>query len=807
MFKNYLKITFRNLVRHKGYAFINIAGLAIGITCCLLILIYVQDELAYDKHHKQGKDIYRIAIDARIGNQDLKAIATPAPMAFTLVDEFPEVVQATRIYKRDRYLIRYGDNRFNEERLLFADSTIFDVFTIPMVRGNPNTALTQPNAVVITEEIAEKYFGKENPMDKYLIMEDTTQFMVTGIVEDPPRQSHIEFDFLASMSSMGDFPSNDMWVSNSFFTYILLKENSSFKTTEEKLVDLIQKYAGPQIQMAVGVSFDDFLEAGNKYGYFLEPLYDLYLYSELENGLGGEGNVTYVYIFSLIATFVLLIACINFMNLATARSANRAKEVGIRKVLGSVRSQLVLQFLIESIVLSFIAMLVALFLVNLLMPSFNNLTGKALEFNLFSDELSIAALFGFTLFVGILAGSYPGFFLASFQPVAVLQGKLARGMKSGRLRSGLVVFQFVVSIILFIGTLVVLRQLEYFQNKDLGFNKDQVIVVPRSDVLENRGEAFKQELLQHSGITNVSFSNTLPGKEGFSFSAHKPENASGNEALAPAILFADVDFYDTYQLKMAAGRFFSKQMSLDTSAAIINETAVRSFGFDDPVGKGLISIGPTQEESDRLNIIGVVKDFHFQSLHRGIEPLVMKLMPGTSSYLSIRTTTDGLEETIAFIEKKWREFVPDRIFDYHFFEDDYNQLYVTEQRTGKIVSTFSILAIFIACLGLFSLSSFTAEQRSKEIGIRKVLGASVQGIVVLLSRETLILVLIGTIIAWPISYYTMNRWLQDFAYRIDLSFYSFIVSALAVLVIGVITVSFQAVKAALTNPVMSLRYE
>jgi len=806
MFRNYLKIAFRNLVRHKGYSFINIAGLAIGITCCLLILIFVQDELMYDKHHKQGKDIYRIAIDARIGNQDIKWITSPAPMAFTLVDEFPEVVQATRIFKPDRYLIQYGDNRFNEERFLFADSTIFNVFTIPMIQGNPKTALTQPNAVVITEEIAEKYFGKENPMDKYLTMEDTTQYMVTGIVENPPGQSHIEFDFFASMSSMGDFPNNDMWVSNSFVTYILLKENSPYKLTEEKLVDLIKKYAGPQIQLAAGVSFDDFLEAGNKYGFFLEPLLDLYLYSELENGLGGEGNVTYVYIFSLIAVFVLLIACINFMNLATARSANRAKEVGIRKVLGSVRSQLVLQFLIESIVLSLIATLVALFFINLLMPSFNNLTGKELEFNLFSDGFSIVALFAFVLFVGILAGSYPGFFLASFQPVTVLQGKLARGMRSGKLRSGLVVFQFTISIILFIGTLVVLRQLEYFQNKDLGFNKDRVIVIPRSDVLENQGEAFKQELLQHSGITNVSFSNTLPGK-GFSFTAHMPENVSGSEALAPAILFVDVDFYDTYQLEMATGRFFSREMSLDTSAVIINETAVRSFGLDDPVGKGLIRMGPTQEESERSNIIGVVKDFHFQSLHRGIEPLVMNLMPGTSSYLSIRTITDGLEETIAFVDKKWREFVPDKIFDYYFFEDDYDQLYVTEKRTGRILSTFSILAIFIACLGLFGLSSFTAEQRSKEIGIRKVLGASVQGIVVLLSRETLMLILIGTMIAWPISYYTMKYWLQDFAYRINLSFDSFIVSSLAALFISMVTVTFQAIKAALANPVKSLRYE
>lgn len=805
MFLNYLKITLRNLKRHKGYSFINITGLAIGITCCLFILIFVQDELIFDRHHKNGKNIYRIAIDGLIGNQEIKGPSTPAPMAFTLVDEFPEVIQATRIFRPDRFLIRYKENRFNEERCLFADSTIFDVFTIPMIQGDPAKALTQPHTIVITEEIAEKYYGDENPMDKYLTMEDGTDYKVTGVAENPPKQSHIEFDFIASMISMGDFANNTLWISNNLYTYVLLSEGAPYKLTEEKFVDLIKKYAGPQIQQASGFSFDNFLAAGNRYGYFMEPFFDVYLYSDLLNGLGGSGNATYVYIFSLIAIFILLIACINFMNLATAWSTNRAKEVGIRKVLGSVRSQLIFQFLAESVLLSFIATIIAVFLVESFMPSFNTLTGKDLEFSLFTHGLALPALIGFTLFVGILAGSYPAFFLAAFQPVTVLQGKLARGMKSGKFRSVLVVFQFSVTIILFIGTLVVMRQLEYFQNKNLGFNKEQVLVIPRSDVLEKQGDAFKQELLQHTGITNAAFSNTLPGKD-FNFNAHRPKETP-ELTLAPAILLTDGDFYETYQLEMAAGRFFSKEISTDTTAAIINETAVRSFGYDDPVGKGLVRLGPTQEESMNLNIIGVVRDFHFQSLHRKIEPLVMKFRLRALNYLSLRIKTENVKEIVAFVENKWREFVPDKIFEYYFFDDDHNQLYMAEQRTGKIFTTFSVLAILIACLGLFGLSSFTAEQRSKEIGIRKVLGASVQAIIILLSRETMILFLISTIIAWPISYYVMNQWLQDFAYRIDLSFLTFIFSSLAALIIGLTTVSFQAIKAALANPVEELRYE
>ena len=807
MIINYLKIAYRNIFRNKGYSLINIIGLAIGIACCLMILLYVTDEIAYDRHNEKGENIYRIILDAKLGTQEIIGPSTPAPMAFTLVEEFPEVIQATRLFKPERFLIRYKENLFNEDLFVYADSTVFDVFTIPMLKGDPATALVQPHTIVLTENISEKYFGNENPMGKKLTMEDGTDYVVTGIVKDQPRQSHFQFDFLASLISTDDFANNTRWVDNSFQTYIVLAEGALHKLTNAKFNDLMKKYAGPQIQMALGINMQTFIDAGNRYTYYLEPLYDIYLHSDLSNDLGDKGNITYVYIFSVIAVFILFIACINFMNLATARSASRAREVGIRKVVGSIKSQLIFQFLSESIMLTLIATSLAVIIVTILLPYFNNLIGKELVFNLIEDLKMLPALIILTLFVGILAGSYPAFFLATFQPVKVLYGNLAKSARGGKFRSLLVVFQFSVTIFLFVGTIIVQKQLNYFNNKDLGFIKEQLLIIPRADVFEDQHEAFKQELLKNPNIIMASYSSTIPGKN-FSFSATKRGDLPGEEIIAPGILNSDADFFTTYQLNMASGRYFSEEMPNESASIILNEAAVISYGFkDSPLGMEMIRVTGNPDTDRRYNIIGVVKDINFQSLHEKVEPMVIFYNPDITNYLSLKISENNIQETIAYIEDKWKEFVPNKILEYYFFDDDYEQLYLAENRTGKIFSVFSALAIFIACLGLLGLSSYTAEQRSKEIGIRKVLGASVQSIINLLSKETIALVGISSVLAWPAAYYLMRNWLQDFENQINIGVGEFILSTTVALFLGLMIVGFQAYKAAVSNPVEALKYE
>jgi putative ABC transport system permease protein len=724
-------------------------------------------------------------------------------MSRALIDEYPEVIQAVRLFKSHReVLVRYQDGVFNEERFFYTDPIFFDVFTMALVQGDSKTALSQPNSLVISQSTAKRYFGEEDPIGKTISVDDKMDFKITAVAENVPANSHFHFDFLASFATL-DLSQDPSWFNSCLYTYIVLPKDYPFRQLEAKFSELVRKSVGPQIQAGMGISIDNFFKLGNKFGFFLQPLQAIHLHSNLDFELEPTSDVRYVYIFSAIAVFILLVACINFMNLSTARSSTRAKEVGVRKVLGSRRSQLIRQFLTESILLSSAALLFALALVELILPVFNSLIGKKLTIG-FSHFLFLPGIIGVILVVGIVAGSYPSFFLSAFQPATVMRGQPGAGLKSGRLRSVLVVSQFSISVILLIGTFIIASQLEYIRNKKLGFDKEHIVVIERAGAVEKSRQAFKNDLLKNHQVLNVTVSNYLPGR-GFNMIGFKAEGAATDEMEIVNLWQGDHDFASTLRLEMAAGRFFSAEDSADSSI-VINESAAELFGFEEPVGKHLMTTVKGQVEA--YEVIGVVKDFHYESLHQKIRPMAIVLLSeGAGSYVSVRIGAENISRTLAFLKKTWQSFAPGQPFEYSFLDDDFDRLYRAEQRAGQLFTAFSVLAGFIACLGLFGLASFTAEQRTKEIGVRKILGASLSGIIALLSKDFLKWVLIANIIAWPVSYYAMNRWLQNFAYRISIGPWAFLSAALIALGIAILTVSFQSVRAALANPVDSLRYE
>ena len=804
MLKNYLVVAWRSLKRQKGYSFINIAGLAIGFICCLMILLFVQDELSYDRFHENASQIFRVTTKGRIADREFNIAMSSPPLAKALKEEFPQVSQTARLYRPlDRILVRCKDKKFSEERFFYADSTIFDIFTIPLVRGDSRTALSQPHSLVITRTAVQKYFGSENPVGQTLSVDDKMDFQITGVAEDTPSNSHFHFDFLASLTTI--HLSRDLnWFNGCLYTYALLQEDCSHKQLESELPAFIQKYVGPQLQNVMGFSIEDFFKLGNSFAFDLQPITDIHLHSTLDYELEANSDARYVYIFSAIAFFILFIASVNFINLSTARSSTRANEVGIRKVLGSNRSQLIRQFLAESIVLSLLSLLLATVFLELFLPFFNTMTGKNLEIN-FRNWLILPVIMGMTLLFGIMAGSYPAFFLSSFQPISTLKGKQGTGSRSAGIRYGLVVFQFAISIMLLVGTFVVYDQLGYIRHKKLGFDKDHVVAIQRASALKQQSQAFKQELMQYPSVISTALSNYLPGND-FDINGYRTGESPGGELQPINQWFADHDFARTLQLEMAAGRFFSSDSAKDSSSIVINESAARVLGMAEPLGKNLQTVIRGIELN--LTIIGVLKDFHYESLHKEIRPIVIRNLSDTSGeYISIRFRPDNLSKTLAFLEKKWKEFAPDQPFEYFFLDNSFDKLYRSEQRAGQLFTSFSIIAGFIACLGLFGLAAFSTELRTKEVGIRKILGASVPNIIVLLTKGFTKWVLLANLISWPVAYYVMDRWLHNFAYRTHIELWIFPVAALLAFGIAVLTVSFLAVRAALANPVEALRYE
>ncbi len=808
MLKNYLKIAVRSILKNKVYSFINIVGLAVGVACCIAILLYIQNELSYDKFNKFADRICRVTLDGEVDGHDINPANSPAALGPTVYHDIPGVETYVRLFNDGSQIINYKDKTFFEERFFWADQTIFNVFTFSFVEGNLKTAFDQPNSVVITESTARKYFGDKDPLGKILTVDKQNDYIVSGVIKDIPYNSHFHPDFIASLATLQD-SRNPSWLSNNYYTYFLLKKGVNIVNFQKELNVEVKKYVGPQIKIVTGVSLQKFLVAGNRYGYKVQTLTSIHLNSHLNGEIEPNGNKMYVYIFSLIAIAILLIACSNFINLATARSERRAKEVGIRKTLGSSRLHLIRQFMIESIMMSSAATVIAVVLVELFLPLFNALADKKMSLDLFNDPLSILLLICFAAVVGIASGIYPACYLSSFKPIDVLKSKTKKKSRKSFVRNGLVVFQFTILIILFIGTFIIYDQLKYVQTKNLGFDKEETVVINRVGGLGNQIQSFEHELMQNKNIIDLTNSSAVPGGN-YEENAFRLEGASLEKLESSRHLFCDFNFAKTYSLKMKDGRFFSLEHPSDSSAVVVNEALEKVFGKKSLVGKNLLFPGPGRGQWTKFKIIGVVKDFNYQSLHEKIRPLVF-LLPlqknYTWSFLTVRLAAGNHLSTISFIEKVWEKYSGNESFSYNFLDKNLQHLYESDSKTNEIVGTFSFLAIFIACLGLLGLVSFVTGQRTKEIGIRKVLGASIHEILFLITKEFIKWVLIANIIAWPVAYYIMNNWLNDFAYRIKMAPWIFVLAGVFTLLIALLTVSFHTIQAARANPVKSLRYE
>ena len=808
MIKNYFKVAFRSLWKNKGYSAINIFGLAIGLATCLLITLYVTNEFSYDRYNVKADRIYRINTDMRFGGSNLHMVMTSDMMGQLLKKDYPEIEDYTRIYSSDGdKLIKKGNEFINEQHTASVDSTFFNVFTLPAIAGDTRTALNDPNTVVITESTAKKYFNTTDVLGKNVEVknnEATIPYTITAVIKDIPKDSHFNFDFMFSMKNV-DYQWGQV-TSHNFITYLLLKPGSDPKVLQSKFDDYIDKYVISYVKQFIKINnIDEFKKAGNSMEYSLMPLTKIHLYSDYAFELSPSGNIQYVYIFSLVAIFVLIIACINFMNLSTARSANRSKEVGIRKVLGTRKQTLISQFLVESTVTAFIALLIAIAMVYLVLPLFNDVAAKSLYGkDLFGKQI-LPFLMLIPLVVGLLAGSYPAFFLSRFKPIVVLKGNANTGFKKSNLRNALVIFQFATSIILIIGTIIVYNQLHYIQTAKLGYSKDQVLVIDRAYALGDNVNAFKNDLLAMPGVKSGTLSSYLPvsnsSRSDNTFSTEPVMNTSNGIDMQRWSI--DYDYIKTMGMEIVKGRNFSKDFGSDSSAILITETTAKMIGFKDPVGKALYAPG---NFPGPIQIIGVVKDFHFESMRQSIGPLCMILRKSTG-LASFKISTTNVQGLVKQVENKWKTMAPGMPFSYRFLDDSFNEMYRSEQRAGTIAIVFAVLAVLIACLGLLGLVTYMAEQRTKEIGIRKVLGASVNNVVVMLSKDFLLLVIIASVIAFPVAWWAMHKWLQDYVYRVNISWWVFGVAAVIALLIALLTVSFQAIKAALSNPVKSLRAE
>jgi putative ABC transport system permease protein len=821
MWNNYCKIILRNLIRYKGYTFINIADLTIGITCCFLIILFVMDEMSYDKHFEKADQIYRVGVRGVVGEQEMNSARTSSMMSETLLEEYPEVIHATRMSHTPNMLVRYEEKVFNEKGFFWVDSNFFDVFSIPMIHGNPNTALEDDHTLVITEDVALKYFATTaDAINKVVTFEDETPYKITGVIENPKPNSHFHCGMISPLSSW-DWDFEQFWLNNYMHTYIVLHKNVPPEQLEAKFPALVNKYVAPDIQRGLGISLEEYEASGDKIGFFLQPILDIHLFSQLEGEIEPNSDIKYVYIFSILALFIIIIASINYMNLSTARAAERSLEVGIRKVVGSNRIQLVNQFLFESIILTLIAMLLSLVLVAILLPYFNNIAGKQLEAGYFENWFVLPGILLISLLTGLLAGSYPAFFLASFQPVRVLKGfyKVSNSSTLPSVRNVLVVFQFVISIFLFVTTFIMFNQMQYIQNKRLGFQKDNILVIKRgwavgqnSDGTEKDSvgnssvlDLFKNELKQNPNVVSAGGTSHLPGSTNYYHWYVVPENASIEERHPINYFFADYDFAETLNLKFTEGNYFIRGKTNIYHSVIINEATAQALGYKKPyVGK---QIGFPGEEIHYSNIIGVIKDYHYQSLHQKIEPFVMGMRDRQRTYIAVRISSHNIAETIKYIGDTWNKYIPYKPFEYSFLDEDYDALYNAETVTLNLFAIFSSLAIFIACLGLFGLSSFTVHQKGKEIAIRKVLGDSVPNIVFRLSKEFARWIILANIIAWPLAWLAMSNWLEDFAYRIDLTVFPFLTAGIFALIIAWLTISYQSIKAALANPIEAIRYE
>lgn len=816
MIKNYIKVAWRNMMKNKTFSFINIFGLSIGLTCCMLISMYLHYELSYDSQHKNGSRVYQLGTTfVKEGKEDRTA-NTPSPMAKAMQMVFPEIEKSTRLLKTfsdDKTLLQYQGKdgkvkSFNETHGYLADSTYFQVLTYKFIEGNPETALLNPNSLVLSEEIAKKMFGKESALDKVVRVSSSTNgdydFRVTGVYADSKVPSHIDARFFMSINGggIGSYINTrtDLASNNMFHTYFLLKPGTDAKKLEAKFPEFIDKYAGKDLK-AMGFYKKQ----------FLTPVKDVHLYSNTTSNVTPGGSVTYLYIIASIALFTLLIACINFMNLSTARSSKRSAEVGVRKVLGAEKNSLIKQFIGESIFMSLIAFVFALVFAKALLPLFSSLSKKEIVFSFHQHGILVVGFFILAIITGLIAGSYPAFYLSSFKPVKVLKGRISNSLAAVSLRKALVIFQFVISVGLIVASVTINNQMKYMQSKDLGFEKDQQIIIPmRSGASKNIYTALKAELEKNPQIAATGATLYYPGIMNPSDMPLYKEGDNMNKAKRVFMNWVDESFLQTLGIKPVAGRLFSKEFPADTSfRMILNQEAIKQIGFkneQDAIGKSVWI--DWQGESYRWEIVGVVKNFHFKDLHSEIEPYGFQLNNRPQyNYLIAHAKADNISNVLTSIEDAWHRLNPNEPFEYNFLDDDFQKNYEADVRLAGIVKNFTIIAILISCLGLFGLATFSAEQRTKEIGVRKVLGASTGNVVGLLSKDFLKLVLIAIVIASPITWFVMNKWLQDFAYRTSISWTVFVITALLAGSIALFTISFQSIRAALANPVKSLRTE
>lgn len=806
MIKNYLKVAFRNLLRNKFYSILNISGLAIGIACCLLIVLFVTDELSYDRYYDNSENTYRLTMAGALNGSAFDLAVVGDVVGKTLVEDFPEVIDYVRFRQNGSPFIRSGENIFKEEKYVWADQSMIDIFDLEIVSGDPSAALTAPKSLMMSETAAKKYFGSAEAVGQQVEFGQAKDYRVTAVYKDIPTNTHFDFDVIGSLITLDESRQN-MWMNMNFQTYVVLTPDADLEKMAAQFPDMLKKYIGPEVKKFLNIEWEEMEQAGSSLAFALQPVVDIHLTSDLQGELDANSDKSYVYIFSAIAFFILLIACINFMNLATARSAHRAKEVGVRKVLGSIKAQLIYQFLAESVLISFISFVLAVGIAYLALPFFNDLAAKELVIP-FTNPLFLGSIFAGVLMVGFLAGSYPAFFLSAFKPVTVLKGSLSNGMKSGALRSVLVVIQFCTSIFLVIGTLVILNQLEYIQNKNLGFDRDQVLIINDAFLARGNTRALKTKVESFPEVKSASLSGFLPtpsnNNMNLYFNGIVP--SEGTQVIMSSWT-VDYEYLETLGIELVQGRNFSRDFATDSTAIIVNEAALKELELEgDPLGKIIGTFVSNEGDIQGYTIVGIVKDFHYQTLKSKIGPLALQLGNSTG-LLNLKVNTRDYAGLMSKLESSWMELAPNQPFETSFLDDRFNRMYDAEQRLGKIFGVFATLTIVVACLGLFGLAAYTAENRIKEVGIRKVLGASVGQIVFLLSRDMGKLVIIAFVFGAPLAWYAMNNWLQGFEYRTNIGWTIFAITALGSLFIALITMSYQSLKAAVSNPVKSLRTE
>lgn len=803
MLKNYFVIAFRNIRKRKFFAGINILGMVVGITACLLVALYILDEFSYDRFHANGDRIYQVGLHKKIGTQEERSASTCPPLAEAMAAEIPEVESTLRLHPWSKLNLRHGGEDFTVDKVFFTESNFFDFFSFELISGNPQIVLKDPYTAVITQKTARNLFGDESPLEKLIVIDqgDKVTYKVTGVAADCPGNSHVKFNVLLSGGADSYFKVN-AWLNSGVFTYFLLRENAAVSEVEKKMDNLVAKYVALPLQNFLGNDLKQFKEAGDIYTYYTTNITDIHLKSTSLHNIEPGGSVMNMIVLGSIGIFILAIACINFMNMSTAQSARRAKEVGLRKTLGSPRTHLVGQFLVESMLYSLVAVVLAVVLCFFLLPAFNLLSGKELSlYNLLDTKFLLGASL-ILLIVGLLAGSYPAFYLTSFRPVEVLKGKFAGGIKSKGIRSTLVVFQFAISIFLIIVTSVVFTQIKFMQKEQMGMDRDNILLIEDMHRLGNNGEAFRNAITQQTGVLKVSFTAVkFPG----TYMSTVMRSSGSETEHTVANYYADFDSKDVLKFEMKEGRYFSRDFPSDSAAVVINEAAARQFGFDKPEGQEILN-SPNAYVFVPFQVIGIMKDFSFDSYRDQVRPLAVFLDPGPSPILMVRY--EGNAKTlIDNTSKLWHQYANTEPFTYSFMDENFDQLYRSEERIGRVLGVFSGLAIFIACLGLFALAAFTAEQRTKEIGIRKVLGASVTSLSMLLTKEFIVLVVIAFVPATMLAWWVSSQWLNGFAYRVDINPFIFIGAGIAATLIGWLTVGFHSIRAANANPVNALHHE